>query len=466
MDKTRPEHRLTPIRGSGPRVCLYLVVCGERPLAEGAAFDLAGAGEVVLGRGGPLGVSARGQGQARVDVPDPTMSGEHARLVLRDDIATIEDLGSRNGTRVRGQLVPAVGARVPIGDGDWFVVGRTAFVVRRIASGPAELRPHMPGGAPALATFVPDIARVFQTAVDLAPSRVPILVTGETGTGKDVIAQEIHRLSGRPGRFVAVNCAALPETLVESELFGYRKGAFSDAREDRAGLIRSADRGTLLLDEIGDLPLGSQAKLLRVLQDGQVVALGAAAPVQVDLRVLAATQRGLDELCREGRFRADLLGRLSGFALHMPPLRDRREDLGILIAALLARHAGADAAAFRLNADAICALFERRWSLNVRELERVLQAAVELCREGKEIGVEHLPAEARLDRLDAAVSLSGDDLAGELTRLLRARHGNVSAVARDLGKARMQIHRWMSQFGIDPADFRLPQGSADPDDAN
>ena len=129
------------------------------------------------------------------------------------------------------------------------------------------------------------------------------------------MAREIHELSRRPGKLVAVNCAALPETLVESELFGYRKGAFSDAREDRAGLIRSADRGTLFLDEIGDLPLGGQAKLLRVLQDGQVVALGSAAPVQVDLRVLAATQQSIDELVRAGKFRADLLGRLGGFTI-------------------------------------------------------------------------------------------------------------------------------------------------------
>jgi transcriptional regulator with PAS, ATPase and Fis domain len=288
------------------------------------------------------------------------------------------------------------------------------------------------------------------------------LLVGETGAGKEVVAQQIHTLSRRSGKLVAVNCAALPETLVESELFGYRRGAFSDAREDRAGLIRSADQGTLLLDEIGDLPLGGQAKLLRVLQDGQVLALGAAAPVQVDLRVLAATQQSLDQLVRAGRFRPDLLGRLGGFTITVPPLRERVEDLGLLIAAILQRHAGAEAADFRLTADACGALLQRRWPLNVRELDRVLQAALELARAGKEIGLEHLGAEPRLVE---PTELPADALEAELRRLLRAHAGNVSAVARELGKARMQVHRWMTQFGIKPADFRDPGGSTgDPDE--
>jgi transcriptional regulator with PAS, ATPase and Fis domain len=400
---------------------------------------------VVLGRGGPLAASALGDGRARIDVPDGTMSGEHARLTLAaDGSAVIEYLGSRNGTRINGQVTK----RGKLRDGDWFVVGRTAFLVRRVTAAiPAEpFRVSRP-----LTTFVPSLAQTFQTAADLAPSRVPILLAGETGAGKEVVAQQIHELSRRPGKLVAVNCAALPETLVESELFGYRKGAFSDAREDRAGLIRTADKGTLLLDEIGDLPLGGQAKLLRVLQDGQVVALGSSAPVQVDLRVMAATQQSLDELVRAGRFRADLLGRLGGFTITVPPLRERTEDLGLLTAAILERHAGPDAATFRLTADACCALLSRRWPLNVRELERVLQAAIELARATREIGVEHLGVEPRL--ADSA-GLPPADLEAELRRLLRLRAGNVSAVAREMGKARMQIHRWMAQFGIKTADFR------------
>jgi transcriptional regulator of acetoin/glycerol metabolism len=451
MEKTRPEHRPAPASSAGAHLCLYLVLCGERPLLGGMAFDLAGVKQLVIGRGGPLGASSRGEGVARLDVPDPTLSGEHARLSpTADGGAILEDLGSRNGTRVLGRATE----RATLGDGDWFVVGRSAFVLRWVnAAIPAD--PFRPSKSSKLATFVPSLAQTFQTAADLAPSRVPILLLGETGSGKEVVAQEIHELSNRPGKLVAVNCAALPETLVESELFGYRKGAFSDAREDRAGLIRTADKGSLLLDEVGDLPLASQAKLLRVLQDGQVHALGSATPVQVDLRVLAATQQSLDERVRENRFRADLLGRLAGFTITVPPLRERCEDLGLLTSAILQRHAGAEAGDFRITADACCALLERRWPLNVRELERVLQAAVELARASKEIGLEHLGAEPRLA---APSDLGPTELEAELRRLLRLRAGNISAVAREMGKARMQIHRWMHQFNIKADDFRGGDG--------
>jgi transcriptional regulator of acetoin/glycerol metabolism len=457
MERTRPETRPMPREATPAHLCAYLVLCGERPLLGGMAFDLGGVTEVVLGRGGPLGASAGGEGKARIDVPDGTMSGDHVRLCPDDGGAgaVLEDLGSRNGTRVNGQAVK----RARLRDGDWFLVGRSVFLLRRVTAAipAAPFAVSRP-----LATFVPELAQTFQTAADLAPSRVPILLGGETGAGKEVVAREIHALSRRPGKLVAVNCAALPETLVESELFGHRRGAFSDAREDRAGLIRTADRGTLLLDEIGELPLGGQAKLLRVLQDGQVVALGSAAPVQVDLRVLAATQLSLDELVRAGRFRADLLGRLGGFTITVPPLRERIQDLGLLAAALLERHAGAEAEAFRLTADACCALVTRRWPLNVRELERVLQAAVELARASKEIGVEHLGVEPRLV---VTAEVAPGELEAELRRLLRLRAGNVSAVARELGKARMQIHRWMAQFGIQPAEFRAGE-AADPADSD
>jgi hypothetical protein len=458
MEKTRPEGRPVPASAAGPHLCAYLVLCGDRPSLGGMAFDLSGVREVVIGRGGPLGATASGPGSARIDVPDGTMSGAHARLVpAPDGSVALEDLGSRNGTRVHGTAV----TRAVLREGDWFVVGRSGFVVRQV-TGNIPSQPFRVGVGGQLTTFVPGLAQTFQTAADLSPSRVPILLLGETGVGKEVVAQQIHALSRRPGRFVAVNCAALPETLVESELFGYRRGAFSEAREDRAGLIRGADQGTLLFDEVGDLPLGSQAKLLRVLQDGQVLALGAAAPVQVDLRVLAATQQSLDELVRAGRFRADLLGRLGGFTITLSPLRERNLDLGLLVATLLERHAGAAAADYRLTADACCALLERRWPLNVRELERVLQAAVELARDKKEIGVEHLGAEPRLA---APGELSPAALEAELRRLLRVRGGNISAVARELGKARMQVHRWMTQFGIRPEEFREggTGGDSEPD---
>src|SRR5262249_27344255 len=163
------------------------------------------------------------------------------------------------------------------------------------------------------------------------------LIEGETGTGKEVIARAIHGLSGRPGPLVAVNCAALAPSIVQSELFGYRKGAFSGAADDRLGLIRSADRGTLLLHEIGDLAAPAQAAILRALQERRVMPVGSTGEVAVDVRFCAATHRRLQELVRSGDFREDLLARLSGFVIRVPPLRERREDLGLLISTIIGR---------------------------------------------------------------------------------------------------------------------------------
>jgi DNA-binding NtrC family response regulator len=430
------------------RFCLHLTFSGHEPTARGRAIDLAGVRELVIGRGSPLAVQPTAPGAARLDVPDPTMSGDHVRVRIEADRkVTVADLGSRNGTRLGGERLGERAAD----DGDWFVAGRTAFVLRA-ASEPIAAEPFRIEGAPGLVTFVPALGAQYKVAADLAPSRVPVLIGGETGTGKEVLARAIHALSGRSGAFVGVNCAALPETLVESELFGYRRGAISDAREDRAGLVRSAHGGTLLLDEIGDMPLGSQAKLLRVLQEGEVLALGATSPVKVDVRVIGATQRNLQELVGKGTFRADLLGRLTGYSFTLPPLRDRLEDMGLLVQAFFDRHAGIEAASYKLTADAVVDLMQRPWVLNVRELERVIQAAVELARAGKrEIGVEHLPPPAQAPPSPAEGEANRKD---ELVRLLTLYKGNVSAVARQMGKARMQIHRWMDEHGIDPDTFR------------
>jgi transcriptional regulator of acetoin/glycerol metabolism len=434
-------------------LALHLGLCGEQPLLGGRTFDLSGVTEVVIGRGAPLAIGPGEQeGTARLDVPDQTVSGNHARLLLESrGRALLEDMGSRNGTRLRGERT----SRAPVAAGDWFVVGRTVLMLRAAASGlPAEPWTLAPGSP--LRTFVPALAETLHRAAALAPSPVSLLIMADTGTGKEVLAHEIHRLSRRTGRLVAVNCAALPETLVESELFGYRKGAFSDAREDRLGLVRAAEGGTLLLDEIGDLPPGSQAKLLRVLQEGEVLALGATSPVRVNVRVIAATQRRLDKLVESGHFRADLLGRLAGYTLSLPPLQMRLEDMGILVASLLARHGGAEAAQYRLTADACVALFRRSWPLNVRELDRMLQSAVVLAHAEKEIDIEHIGGSPGADVPQEAAE-GAQKLRERLLDSLHRHGGNISAVSREMGKARMQIHRWMDQLGIDPQLFRRPK---------
>ncbi len=198
--------------------------------------------------------------------------------------------------------------------------------------------------------------------------------------------------------------------------------------------MRGGDRGTLLLDEIGDLPLAAQAAMLRVLEEEEVLAVGAARPVKVDLRVVSATHRDLDALVAEERFRPDLLARLSGYVCALPPLRERREDFSLFVAALLTRLAPAGAT---FTPEAVRALLRYEWPLNVRELEKCLASAVALAG-GARIDLEHLPSAVR----------------SELIALLRRHGGNVTAVARAMGKARTQVQRWLRRFGIDPLSFR------------
>ena len=315
------------------------------------------------------------------------------------------------------------------------------------------------GQSPGLVTLLPSVAGEFAKLAVAARSetKLPLLLQGETGTGKELVATAIHQLSGRPGPFVAVNCGALPATLVESELFGYRKGAFTSALEDRPGLIRSADRGTLLLDEIGDLPLPAQAALLRVLQEEEVTPVGGTRPVKIDLRVIAATHRDLKALVEQEKFRRDLYTRLSGFTLSLPPLRERREDLGLLIASLLKRIA--PGRPLKLTPEAGHVLLGHSWPGNVRELEKCLAGAAVFAREDL-IDVDELPAALREPgppRTPAppAALPEEDRLRREqVISLLREHGGNVTSVAKSMGKARTQVQRWLRRYSIDPLQYR------------
>jgi DNA-binding NtrC family response regulator len=233
---------------------------------------------------------------------------------------------------------------------------------------------------------------VFGLIQQVAPSRAAVLITGESGTGKELAARAIHMLSSRGGGpFVAINCAAMPDTLMESELFGHEKGAFTGAVERRAGCFELAQNGTVLLDEIGDMPVATQAKLLRVLEDGRVRRLGGKAEIQLDVRVIAATNSPLDAALKEGKFREDLFYRLNVFPIPLPPLRERKEDLAVLVAALIEdlnrKHA-------TKVTDCSPALLERlqahSWPGNVRELRNVLERATILAGEGT-LEPTHLP---------------------------------------------------------------------------
>jgi transcriptional regulator of acetoin/glycerol metabolism len=428
---------------------LFLVLECSRPLAGSVRCSLEGIDHVVLGRGKAREI-ARGEqdGRAvlRVEVPDPRMSSHHARLERGLGHWTIEDVGSKNGTLLNGAPVK----RAKLADGDLLTVGYTLLTFRHalpvgaapIADGAAADRPI------GLATLLPDLERELARLAQIAPSVVTVMLGGETGTGKEVLARAVHELSGRAGDLVAVNCGGLPAELVEGQLFGHKRGAFSGAVDDQLGLVRAAHGGTLLLDEIGDLPLASQAAFLRVLQEREVVPVGSARPIPVDVRLISATHRDLDALVAEGRFRADLLARIAGHRLELPPLRERREDLGILLGALLRRLAGPRAEEVAFSEEAARALYRYDWPHNIRELEKVLGAALALAGGGA-VELEHLG-----DAIRHQPEENADELRARLVGLLGQHDGNVSAVARAMGKARMQIHRWIKRFDLSLDDYR------------
>jgi DNA-binding NtrC family response regulator len=254
---------------------------------------------------------------------------------------------------------------------------------------------------------------IFSLLQQAAPSRACVLISGESGTGKELVARTIHALSPRRnGPFVAINCAALPETLIESELFGHEKGSFTGASERRAGCFELAQHGTLLLDEIGEMPMGTQAKLLRILEDSRVRRLGGKAEFEVDVRVVAATNKIPDEAVRGGHLREDLFYRLNVFHIHLPPLRERKEDISSIAESLLAdlnrKH---DTRVTGLSPEVVDALQEHDWPGNVRELRNALERAVILAGEGV-IGMENLPANLQAKPAPAVAVMAATAAAG------------------------------------------------------
>ncbi len=403
-------------------------------------------------------VLGREPGRDGVILAHPTVSRRHFAISCgdRDGLWIGEDLGSHNGTWIDG----APAGRTPhvLRDGEVVRLGEVVAVFECGDGTPTDAdavdREAIPGDSNA--------ARVLRTAILRAASeRAPALLIGESGTGKEWVARELHRLSGR-GTLVVANCAALSATLVESQLFGHERGAFTGAARSHAGLFRSADGGSLVLDEIGELPLELQPKLLRAVELGEIGPLGGNETFKVDVRIIAATNRDLGAEVEAGRFRRDLYARLSVVVLRTPPLRARRPDLLPWIDRLhrrwsLARHA-AEPESLQFTAEAVETLLLHRWPENLRGLDHVVH---ELA------GLREAPRVTRADlanilpkAVEAARETEQDEATptprrdkperAELLAVLEELKWNIAAVGRYYGRHRRQVYRWLGELGIEP----------------
>lgn len=440
---TRPTtitERLEGEAGSdaGPLRQTLVLVHGPHPARLGERLRVPQRGTTELGRSSPAFDAG--------PLDDPRMSSRHALITpTPSGGVTVEDAGSKNGIVVQGKRVEAA----ELHPGEVVQLGRTFLMLR------VEPAFEWRQGDSRL-TGVSFLAHALRQGIARAAAHtLPALVVGESGVGKEPTAREIHRLSGRGGAFVPVNCAALPAELVESELFGHVAGAFSGAAGAREGLLRRADRGTVFLDELGAMPMELQPKLLRAIQERAVRPVGASREAVIDVRFVAATNESIVDLVRSGRLREDLYGRLSGSLITVPPLAERREDIGALVHRFLG---GAGRAHLDLAPELVWELLLHPWPLNVRALEQLVLAASAVAD-----GVLGLTAEVRalLDmqrtlrepgvrtaRVRAAPS--GD----ELEALLRRHDGVIAQVAAELGVHRFQVYRWLAAAGLDAADFR------------
>lgn len=333
----------------------------------------------------------------------------------------------------------------------------------RVAELQAQLEDRQAFGA--LVGISRPMRQLYQQMVRAARAPVDILIRGETGTGKELIAREIHRLSPRAsGPFIAVNTAAIAESLAESELFGHKRGAFTGADRDREGVFEQADGGTLFLDEIGDMPVAAQTRILRALQERSIQPVGSTAQIQVDVRIVCATHQDLEEAISAGQFRQDLYYRIRGIELRVPPLRARREDILLLADYFLERATGQTTTTPpRLAGDAVDVLLSHSWPGNVRELQQMLTAAAAMT-ETEEIHSVDLglsPGVNTEDECQEFAAYSGLPLTEAKTQLVEAfervmirealgQHaGNVSAAARQLGIHRQSLQQKMTQLGIE-----------------
>jgi len=353
------------------------------------------------------------------------------------------------------------------------IVVRRTLERRRMMDELAQLRREA-GGAYHLRRMVsknPRIRRVFELIERVGPTNSTVLIQGETGTGKELVARALHASGPRSARaFVALNCAVLNESLLESELFGHERGAFTGADRRKLGRFEQAHQGTLLLDEIGDISPLLQAKLLRVLQTGTFERLGGTETIKVDVRIVAATNKRLEQEVKQGRFRQDLFYRLNVVSIDLPPLRERPEDIPLLARDFLERYRGPGGQPSEISTQAMRALLRHSWPGNVRELENAIKAGLALA-EGPVLKYEDLPESvaprALASRAPAALDLdrSLPELTGDLiaqvereyfTRLLELYKGNVARCARHSGLSRRSVTQKLLRYQLDRRTFKVP----------
>ncbi|MFO0749341.1 MAG: sigma 54-interacting transcriptional regulator [Myxococcota bacterium] len=451
----------------GPPPGLTLVYTQDLRRA-GEQVVLAGRVAVLLGRDEPLFPGGA--------LADPRMSGRHAALAF-DRAAgggqgawMIADRGSKNGTFLNGRRI----TEAPLAAGDVIRMGSTFVVFAPVPCASFEARDVAP--TPVLGGIGQAMASVRESILMVGATDHTVLVLGESGSGKEVVARELHRASGRPGPFLAVNCASLRGELLESELFGHVRGAFTGAQRGHDGLFQRADQGTLLLDEVAETEEAVQARLLRVLEARAVRPVGSSEEVPVGTRVIAATNRDVEAAVRAGRLRADLYARLARWTIEVPPLRQRKEDLGVLVRLVLWR----DDARLDVTPELMAALLEAPWPLNVRGLVNVLTTA-----RIAQAGVLRLDLVPRVkSTLDAQANLVPEALteappgglelgsapgppaaaaaaapepvldSARVVDALRKHGGNLAAAARALDLTRPSLYRLLVRLGIDPDDYR------------
>ena len=403
--------------------------------------DLPERGSLTLGRGA----------DADICIEHTSVSRRHATLVL-DDTIRVLDLGSSNGTWVEGARLPAKGS-AQLRPGGLIEIGSVLVMVQPAQSTTSKASTPDPRGP---VVVDPNMQRVHELVDLVAKSKLSVILLGETGVGKEVLATRTHQQSPRADKtFVKVNCAALVESLLEAELFGYERGAFTGADRAKAGLLEEASDGTLFLDEVGELPLTTQAKLLRVLESGEVMRVGAVKPQAVRVRFVCATNRDLKELVASGKFRQDLFFRLDGMSIRIPPLRERITEIAPLARAFVAQACtDGERPRLSLSDEAVARLLTHAWPGNVRELKNVIERSVVLC-QGDVIRPEELRFDALGGEVEAAMPAarqSAEAIAeSQRTRIvdaLTACKGNQTQAAKLLGISRRTLLHRLDALGV------------------